>query len=49
MKHFSSFKKPNHFDSFTSCFGIFVIFYKINKMMLFIFLSTLKDEKVHFK
>ena len=42
-------KKPNHFDLFTSCFGFFVTFYKINKKMFFIIMSTLKDEKVHFK
>ena len=46
---FLSFKKTNYFDLFTPCFGIFVTFYKINKMMLSIIISTLKGEKVHFK
>ena len=43
------FLKTNYFYLFTHCFGIFVTFYKIIKMVLSIIISTLKDEKVHFK
>ena len=49
MKWSLSFEQTNRFDLFTHCFGIFVTFHKINEMMLSIIISTLKDEKVHFK
>ena len=43
------FKKSQLFWLIYTLFWNFVTFYKINKMMLFIIISTLKDEKVHFK
>ena len=46
---FFKLKATNYFDLFTPYFGIFVTFYKINKMMFFIIILTLKDEKVHFE
>ena len=46
---FFKFKKPNYFNLFTQYYGIFVTFFKIIKMVLSIFISTLRDEKVHFK